>query len=435
LIGLAMPFEGLPIWAQTLFYVVFVLIFFVVLWTLVLFALSRRALRAAPAPSPEAADEFLWLFVVPALNEAVTIADSVERLLAVEAKHKSVLVVDDGSTDGTGDVLAAIPHPDLHVLSRVPPDARKGKAAALNAAWRSLASGRWSQWPRDRVITCVIDADGRIDPKCAPYVAAHFADPSVGGLQVLVRIYNRSRPLTWLQDIEFSVYGLLYQAGRTSFGAAGMGGNGQFNRLSAIDSLVDEGADGPYHHTLTEDQDLGLRLIEGGWRGVSDARTFVDQQGPRGIRPLLRQRTRWAQGNMQAMRHLGAMTRLPRPWLVRVDLVCYLLQPVFQAIVGVAFAASIFLAIFDVANFWGDGGWWQLLFFLILGYGGITLGCLARGLSRGPAGILVTVLVVPVYAAYSWMIWPVLTRAAFRQLTRRRDWAKTAREPIGGPAA
>ena len=47
-----------------------------------------------------------------------------------------------------------------------------------------------------------------------------------------MRIYNRARLLTWLQDVEFSVYGLLYQAGRTGWGTAGMGGNGQFNRLS-----------------------------------------------------------------------------------------------------------------------------------------------------------------------------------------------------------
>ena len=81
----------------------------------------------------------------------------------------------------------------------------------------------------------MVDADGRLDPACPPFVAAHFADERVGGLQVLVRIYNRSRLLTWFQDVEFSIYGLLYQAGRTGYGAAGMGGNGQFNRLSALD--------------------------------------------------------------------------------------------------------------------------------------------------------------------------------------------------------
>jgi cellulose synthase/poly-beta-1,6-N-acetylglucosamine synthase-like glycosyltransferase len=431
-IALTMPFEGLPIWAQTLFYISFALILVMLVWTTVLFALSRKALLAAPDPDPAAAAELLWVYLVPALNESVTIADSVTRLMAVEARNKIVMVVDDGSTDGTAAVLDTLEGPDLQVLHRVPPDARQGKAAALNAGWqhldRLLRSGRWAGWPRDRVIVCVVDADGRLDPRSPVYAAAHFADERVGGLQVLVRIYNRARPLTWCQDVEFSIYGLLYQAGRTPYGAAGMGGNGQFNRLSALDGLAER--DGPWRDRLTEDQDLGLRLFEAGWRGVAEGRTTVDQQGLPGFRALLRQRTRWAQGNLQAMGHLGGMVRLDRPWLVRLDLVGYLLVPVIQSVIGIAFMASIFLAIFDVANFWGDGGWWQLLFFFLLGYGGVLLGCIARGARRGLVGIALSLLIVPVYAAYSWLIWPVLARATARQFAHRSDWAKTAREPV-----
>ena len=49
-------------------------------------------------------------------------------------------------------------------------------------------------------------------------------------------MYNRQHPLVWLQDVEFGVYGHLFQAGRDHWGTAGMGGNGQFNRLSALDA-------------------------------------------------------------------------------------------------------------------------------------------------------------------------------------------------------
>lgn len=436
-IALTMPFENLHAWAQVLFYVAFGLIIVMLAWTTVLFVLSRKALRSAPPPDDQAADGFLWLFFVPALNEAVTIADSVERLLTVEVQNKRVIVIDDGSTDGTADALDEFEHPELVVLRRVPPDAGKGKAAALNAAWRDLdsllASETWSRFSRDRVIVCVVDADGRLDPRSPEFVAPHFADEHLGGLQLLVRIYNRSRPLTWCQDVEFSVQGLLYQAGRTPHAIAGMGGNGQFNRLSALDDIEDSESGGPWRDRLTEDQDLGLRLIEAGWRISAEARATVDQQGLTGFRRLLRQRTRWAQGNMQAMGHLGAMSRLERPWLVRLDLIGYLLMPLFQAYVGVAFATSIILAIFDVAGFWGNGGGWQLLFFFVLGYGGVTLGCIARGARNGLGGIAAGLLVVPVYAAYTWLIWPVLALAGVRQLMGRSDWAKTGREPIDDP--
>jgi hypothetical protein len=43
---------------------------------------------------------------------------------------------------------------------------------------------------------------------------------------------------------------------------------------------------------------------------------------------------------------------------------------------------------------------------------------------------MLSVLVVPVYAAYTWLIWPALAQAAARQATRRVAWAKTAREEI-----
>jgi cellulose synthase/poly-beta-1,6-N-acetylglucosamine synthase-like glycosyltransferase len=433
LTGLALPFESLPTWSEVLFWAAFLTIIAFLAWTTVLFVFSRRALRTEPDPDATAADGFRWVFLVPALDEAETIADSVTRLLSVEARDKVILVIDDGSTDDTADVLAGLDAPGLVVLRRDPPDARQGKAAALNAAYRRLdelfAAGPSAGRPRERVIVCVVDADGRLDPSAPGHIAPYFEDDRVGGIQVLVRIYNRARPLTWCQDVEFSIYGLLYQAGRTPYGAAGMGGNGQFNRLSALDSVVDEGAGGPWRDKLTEDQDLGLRLFEAGWRGVASGRTSVDQQGPAGLRRLLRQRTRWAQGNLQAMSHLGGMTRLERPFLVRLDLIAYLLTPVFQALIGVAFAVSIVFAIFDVADFWARGSW-QLAFFLLLGYGGVLLGCIARGARRGLLGILLSIVIVPVYAAYTWLIWPVMFRAATRQLIGRRDWAKTAREPI-----
>ena len=49
-----------------------------------------------------------------------------------------MIVVDDGSDDATPDLLAAMDDPFLRVLRRDPPDARQGKAAALNNAWHHV---------------------------------------------------------------------------------------------------------------------------------------------------------------------------------------------------------------------------------------------------------------------------------------------------------
>jgi 1,2-diacylglycerol 3-beta-glucosyltransferase len=427
-------FEGLHGWAWWFYVVSLLLILALLAWTGVLFLASRFELRSQPSEGDP--DDFLWVYLVPALDEEVTIADTVSRLLVVEGAHRIVLVVDDGSTDRTGKVLAGIGDPGLVVLRRDPPGARTGKAAALNAAWRrlddGLRAGEWGDWSRDRVVVVVVDADGRLDPHSPVVVAGHFAAARVGGVQLRVRIYNRGRILTWFQDVEFATFGLLNQLARSRWGTAGMGGNGQFTRVSALDTVAAGGV-GPWRDTLTEDQDLGLRLIVAGWHGREETRAVVEQQGIPNLRRLLRQRTRWAQGNLQALTHLRAVAGSDRPLLVRADLVAWLLMPIILALVAIDFLLTLVFIVFEIGGFGGTPTALGLLVFYLLGIGGILLGCIAWGAERGRLGILLGWLVAHVYFLYAFLIWPVVARAATRQLLGRGSWTKTTREAIHEP--
>jgi cellulose synthase/poly-beta-1,6-N-acetylglucosamine synthase-like glycosyltransferase len=403
-------------------------------WACILFVRAVGSAGRPPSAPPEGADNFMWVFLVPALNEEVTIRDSVSRLLAIPVAHRAIVVIDDASEDRTPEILAELGHhADLRVVRRELPDARRGKAAALNSAFRALA-GILGDVDRSSVVVVIVDADGRLDPEAPRYAASHFVEPSVGGVQSLVRIYNRRRILTWCQNVEFSVYGHLFQAGRNGWGTAGMGGNGQFNRLAALDDLVE--ADGPWRDRLTEDQDLGLRLIARGWEGRQELRASVDQQGLSAVRPLFRQRTRWSQGNLQALGLIDDIAAARLPLGVRLEQVAYLLMPLWQGIIGASFFTALVLMLLGVAPFWGDGPGWTLVLFWILAFGGTILGCIAARMSRGPAGWAMGFLVGHVYALYTWFLWPVLLRSAARVAAQRRDWSKTEREPItGDPAA
>ena len=356
---------------EVLFWVALIVIIAVDGWTCILFARGSRAEPRAADTADGDANAFTWVFLVPALNEELTIRDSVERLLALPVHRRHVVVIDDASDDRTPRILHEMSHPDLHIVRRELPEARCGKAAALNHAYAVLAE-RLGEIDRGNVVVAVVDADGRLDARAPDHVAAHFADPAVGGVQSLVRIYNRQRLLTWCQDVEFSVYGHLYQAGRNGWGTAGMGGNGQFNRLGALDDVAD--GPGPWRDRLTEDQDLGLRLIARGWKGRQELRATVTQQGLPSLRALLRQRTRWSQGNLQAIGLTGQIVRAPVPFAARIDLLAYLFMPIWQAIIGATFLAAVTLAILRVAPFWGGGPTWQLLLFYALAFGGTILG-------------------------------------------------------------
>ncbi len=434
---LASPFAGLPVGWQALFTLALVVVVGMAAWMLNLYvrgtrwvaAERRRARRAGdPDGGGEVAtgvDDLLWIFLVPALDEAVTIADSVARLAQVEVRDRRIVVIDDGSGDATPQVLAGIDHPDLRVIRRDLPEARRGKAAALNQAYRDLDVTGWS---RDDVVVGIVDADGRLAADAPRHIARHFSDPRVGGVQARVRIYNRRRLLAWFQDVEFGVYGHLFQAGRNRVGTAGMGGNGQFNRLSALDDLVE--GDGPWRDRLTEDQDLGLRLTERGWRGRQDLHAIVEQQGLSRLRPLLRQRTRWSQGNLQALGLARAVARAPFGRIARLELLIHLGLPFLQGLIGIVLICALVLAATGVAPWWGDGPTWYLAVAYVLAFGGTLLGCVAARRDDGIRGRAVGFLVGHVYAFYSWLLWPVLLGATVRQIRRRRDWSKTAREPL-----
>lgn len=426
-------FGGIPVAAQVMFTVALVVVVFLFGWSVTLYvrsvrwsAFEQHQAGTEPALGP---DDFLWIFLVPALNEAVTIRDSVSRLLEVEVKRRQIVIIDDGSDDGTDEVLATMHHPDLRVIRRVPPHARTGKAAALNHAYSDLDV---ADLDRDRVIVTVVDADGRLAPDAPRLVSRHFADPEVGAVQAVVRIYNRGRLLTWFQDLEFGVYGHLFQAGRNAAGTAGMGGNGQFNRLSALDDVAEHGE--PWRDRLTEDQDLGLRFLARGWKGRQDLRASVAQQGLSHFRPLLRQRTRWSQGNLQAFALTGAISRAPFPLHARAEVLLNLWLPALQAVVGITLVGAIILAITGVVPIWGGGPTWQLVVVYVLIFGSTVLGSLAAARHQWGYGHLASFAIGHAYAFYTWLLWPVLARSIARQLRKRADWAKTSREPISRPA-
>jgi cellulose synthase/poly-beta-1,6-N-acetylglucosamine synthase-like glycosyltransferase len=428
------PYAGLPVVIQVGFVIALVITVLSLTQLVVLRVKARTARRmlARIASSPEALGEedFLWVFLVPALNEEVTIADSVARLREVRATSKVVIVIDDGSDDATPDLLAAMDDPFLVVLRRDPPDARRGKAAALNNAWHHvhdvvLTAPEHRHHTPERVVVVIVDADGRLEAGSPARVAPHFIDPRTAGVQTQVRIYNRHRWLTWAQDVEFSVFGLVFQLGRTAWGTAHMGGNGQFNRLAALDAVATD--EGPWRHRLTEDQDIGLRLIEAGWHGHQEVGTFVSQQGLTVLRPLYRQRTRWAQGSWQAMSLFGTVRRARVSPLARIDMIGYLLLPALQMYTALALVTAIVIALTTDIGFWA-AGWPIVVFFLVTTAGPGLVALLARG--RGVRGLVVALACLLPYTVYSWLTFPAIARGLVRQLTGRGSWAKTAREPL-----
>ncbi len=417
----------------SIYYVSFIAIVVGYAWTIVLYVTGNRYLnRLRHSPAGRESD-YLWVFLVPALNEGVTIADSVARLRAVEATHKVIVVINDGSDDNTAEVLDRIGGSDLAVLTRVHPNARTGKAAALNAAFdfvrgQMLAKPEYAGFVPDRVIFGIVDADGRLSPGAPRFVARHFADPGVGGVQVNVRIYNQSSWLTRMQALEFIIFGGLYQVGRSYWHTAFLGGNGQFNRMSALIGVASD--EGPWSHYLTEDQELGLRCLAAGWRGEHDPDTHVAQQGLNDLKRLYRQRARWFQGNLQVLGDLGRLNARDLYGLRRLDTAISLILPVLQIIVGLALLIAVVMALFFGVPYLPWGSPLLVAFFIQLSVGPTFLGVMVVARGRGPAGVLLALRAAVPYLLYTWIMWPVVAIGVWQQLRGNATWAKTDREAV-----
>lgn len=393
-----------------------------------LFMLSGRSGADGSVPSPE--PSLFFVFLVPCLNEAVVIRASLERLLGLPNGNFAVLVVDDGSDDHTGDVVREFAGHGVFLLQRKPPHARQGKGQALNAAYRYLQRLEIvRERAPDDVIVAVLDADGRLQPNALDEVAPLFSDPQVGAVQIGVRMYNaRTNLLSRMQDVEFVTFNEVFQSGRQSIGSVGLGGNGQFARLSALQSLGDT----PWTDCLTEDLDLGIRLMLNGWTNRACRTTHVSQQAVTTPRRLLRQRTRWFQGHLQCWKRVPAIIRSSDvSRRASADLTYHLLAPAILLAVSLPIVLAWVVVAYTIVSAGTLAATNESIVLLARAYAitfvpawiyGVVYANRTRDTSR-----LRGVAYGHVFTLYSYMWMIAGWRATARTLTKRSSWTKTTR--------
>jgi cellulose synthase/poly-beta-1,6-N-acetylglucosamine synthase-like glycosyltransferase/peptidoglycan/xylan/chitin deacetylase (PgdA/CDA1 family) len=234
--------------------------------------------------------------LVPAFNEAVGIERSVRSLASSRYPRLEIVVIDDGSTDATADIVASMDVERVHLLRQD----NAGKAAALNTGIAAT----------DAEILVMVDGDTLFEADTVDRLVAPMIDPSVGAVSGNTKVGNRSGLLGRWQHIEYvmgfnldrRMYDVL-QCTPTVPGAAGA------FRREAIEQVGGVPGD-----TLAEDTDLTLAIGRMGLRVVyaEDARAWTE--APATLGTLWRQRYRWFFGTMQAVwKHRAAvMARDPR---------------------------------------------------------------------------------------------------------------------------
>jgi poly-beta-1,6-N-acetyl-D-glucosamine synthase len=291
--------------------------------------------------------------IVPAYNEAAVIDGAIRSLLRQDYPRFEVLVVDDGSTDGTYQVAARQEGHFGGAVVRVVSKPNGGKAAALNTGI-ALA--------RHPFIVCM-DGDSRLSPNALRAMVQHFADPRVGAVAGNVKVVNRVNLWTRLQALEY-IEGLNMARRAQGFIRAVNiipGPLGMFRR----DVLLQLG--GYDTDTFAEDADLTLKLLAAGWRVEYEDQAVALTEAPESLRSLLKQRYRWTRGILQAMgkrRHTLFSRRTDTA--VRLSLAMMVFEAIIWPFMNVV--GSLFFVVLALTS--GSGayllGWWLLLTLLDL---------------------------------------------------------------------
>lgn len=378
---------------------------------------------------PEAPRQHLHnIFLVPALNEELVIAASVKRLLATPG-DAFVLVIDDGSTDRTAGIVQALAAGDdrIEVLQRVAPNARQGKGEARNHAYRKIVQDCLAEGvDLDSIVLCVMDADGLLDTHVLADVDGLFARETVGAVQIGVRIRNRQSVLGRLQDVEFFTYVRLVQQGRNHLGSTGLGGNGQFTRLSALISL----GNAPWTKCPTEDLDLGLQLVLKGWRLAFTDKAYVYQERLIDVGKLVRQRTRWVQGYFRCWGRMPDIIVMNGSWYTVVDLLYALFWPAVSCLVlPVATVLSWLVVGWNLTTLDMPVDTWLAVMALgyVLAFGPSALIGLRYRARSGDISLLQTAVLIHSIGLFQFVWGLAGWRAIWRLVNGQGGWAKTER--------
>jgi cellulose synthase/poly-beta-1,6-N-acetylglucosamine synthase-like glycosyltransferase len=262
--------------------------------------------------------------LVPAYNEEKVIGRTLDSILEAEYTRKQVIVIDDGSTDRTPEILRKYEDRVL-VLTKE----NGGKSSALNYGLRH-AKGE---------IVVVVDADTTVGVDSFRQLARNFSREEVVAVAGNVKVLNRRNWLTRCQALEYIASIQIIRRALDRFGSVTVvpGSLGAFRRRS-LEEI------GFYDHdTLTEDFDTTVKVLKTGLVVQASSKAVAYTQAPDTLKDLYNQRMRWYRGNFQTFfKHSDALTNPRFGFLYDIGFPFMLLSMVFAPMAGfVVWGAAI----------------------------------------------------------------------------------------------
>ncbi len=218
--------------------------------------------------------------IVPCWNEEHTVSKTIHSLLNLDyPKNKlKIAVVDDGSTDGTWQVVQKFKNNSQVELFH---KENGGKYTALNLGLSKTESD---------LVGC-LDADSYVDKDALKYIVTYFQDKEIMAVTPSVKLWKPKGVLQLLQKVEYG-FGIFtrklfhyMEAVYITPGPLSIFRREVFNNL------------GNYRHAHnTEDIEIALRMQKNGYKIAHAHKATVYTVAPNRLKPLLKQRVRWSHG-------------------------------------------------------------------------------------------------------------------------------------------
>ncbi|MBU1211106.1 MAG: glycosyltransferase [Alphaproteobacteria bacterium] len=231
--------------------------------------------------------------LVPAFNEEKVICKTIRSLLDSRHRKFDIIVIDDGSSDRTAQVVRAQFSRTNRV--RVFKKLNGGKSAALN----------YGLTKTEAEIVIALDADTLFTPGSIEQLVRHFADPRVGAVAGKAVVGNEVTLMTRFQSLEYVTSQNLDKRAFELFNAIGVvpGAIGAWRSFALLE------VGGYAHDNLAEDADVTLAIERRGWKVLYEPAAVAMTEAPETVRAFLKQRFRWMFGTLQvAFKHMSAMT-------------------------------------------------------------------------------------------------------------------------------
>ncbi len=265
--------------------------------------------------------------VIPAFNEEMVIARTIESVLESDYPDFRIIVVDDGSTDDTAAIVENRFGSD-HRIQMLRQENR-GKWCALDLALH------YTETP----FIVIVDADSLLDPRALRILVQPFQNERIGAVAGTVEVGNRENFLTTFQVIEYMYTQQVLRRAYEAFdGIIVVPGAIGAWRVDAVRAAGQVSGD-----TITEDADLTVAVHRAGYSIAYQELAKSYTEVPNSVRSFLRQRLRWGFGMFQVSwkharailegRTVGYISLVDAVWY---GLITSLIYPIMDAILIVA---------------------------------------------------------------------------------------------------